>query len=510
MDLPPSLSRTVARRLKQLGDQDVVRRIWEKDHTVWRDDPAEITDRLGWLTVPREMQHHVSDLKRFAEDCAADGLTTAVLAGMGGSSLAPEVLRTTFGVATGMLDLIILDTTHPDQILEVERSLDLDRTLFVLSSKSGTTTETNSHFAYFWEKVGDGSHFVAITDPGTPLEKLAGEHGFRRTFLNPPEIGGRYSALSYFGLVPGALIGADLEGLLEPALGMADICRRSSWGGNTGAVLGAIIGEGFEARRDKLTLVLPERFRSFGYWVEQLIAESTGKDGKGIVPVEGEDVGTRGVFGADRLFVGVGADDDVAGTLRSLEDEGHPALLVAFGDAIELGAAFFQWEFATAVAGAVMGIHPFDQPNVQESKDATEKILSSNEEGKPRVGDLDALLGEVRPGDYLGIQAFLPRNDDTERRLRDVRMRLRDRLKVATTVGFGPRFLHSTGQLHKGGPNTGVFIQVVERPREDIPIPGKSYSFGRLIGAQVEGDLRSLQAHGRRVARVGLGDLEGV
>ncbi|HEX2088593.1 MAG TPA: glucose-6-phosphate isomerase [Actinomycetota bacterium] len=509
MDLPPPLSRAVARRLKQLGDDDVVRRIWEKDHTVWRDDPTEITDRLGWLTVPNDMRDNVSDLKRFAEGCAADGLTTAVLAGMGGSSLAPEVLRMTLGVAPGMLDLVVLDTTHPDAILGLERSLDLDRTLFIVSSKSGTTTETNSHFAYFWDKVGDGSRFVAITDPDTPLEKLAGEHGFRRTFLNPPDIGGRYSALSYFGLVPGALIGADLEALLESAFRMVDICRRSPGSGNTGAALGAIIAEGFLAGRDKLTLVLPDGFRSLGFWVEQLIAESTGKDGKGIVPVEGEALGTGAVYGRDRLFVGVGSGD-VAEKLRPLEDQGHPAVLMSFGDSIELGAAFFQWEFATAVAGAIIRIHPFDQPNVQEAKDATEKVLSTEDEGDPGVGDLNGLLGEIGPGDYLAIQAFLPRNDDTDRRLRDVRMRLRDRLRVATTVGFGPRFLHSTGQLHKGGPNTGVFIQVVERPDQDIPIPGKPYSFGRLIAAQAEGDLRSLQSHGRRVARVGLSDLEGV
>ncbi|MDP8956710.1 MAG: hypothetical protein M3N24_07115, partial [Actinomycetota bacterium] len=383
----------------------------------------------------------------------------------------------------------------------------LDKTLFVVSSKSGTTTETNAHFAHFWEKVRDGSRFVAITDPGTPLEQLANGHRFRRTFLNRPDIGGRYSALSYFGLVPGALIGVDLQALLEPAVQMADLCRRPVWSGNSGAVLGAIFGEAALAGRDKLTVVLPERFRSFGYWVEQLLAESTGKEGKGIVPVEGEDVGSEGVYGADRLFVGVGGED-VGEQLTPLENGGHPAVVMSFGDSVELGAAFFQWEFATAVAGAIMGIHPFDQPNVQEAKDATENVLASGEESNPRVGELDVLLGQVRPGDYLAIQAFLPRNDETERRLHDIRIRLRDRLKVATTVGFGPRFLHSTGQLHKGGPNTGVFIQVVEPPAEDIPIPSKPYSFGELLAAQAEGDLRSLQTHGRRVVRVGLEDLE--
>ena len=507
----PEFDRAVDRRTRWLRDNDVVRRIWEKDHTVWSDDPSEITDRLGWLTVPEAMLGRVPELKRFAEECASDGLTTAVLAGMGGSSLAPEVLRTTFSVAPGMLDVIVLDTTHPDQILAVERSLDFDKTLFLVSSKSGTTTETNSHFAYFWEKVRDGSRFFAITDPGTPLEKLAGEHGFRRTFLNPPDIGGRYSALSYFGLVPGALIGADLEALLERAIGMAAACRkRPGRTHNPGAGLGAVIGEAALASRDKLTLVLPEETRSFGYWVEQLLAESTGKDGKGVVPVEGEDIGSPSVYGDDRLFVVFGPGGVWNETMGPHKDAGHAATYYPSIVAVGLGAAFFLWEFATAVAGAVIGIHPFDQPNVQEAKDATEKVLTSGEEGDARVGDLQAVLAEVRPGDYVAIQAFLPRNDDTEQRLRDVRMKLRDQLKVATTVGFGPRFLHSTGQLHKGGPNTGVFIQVVERPDEDIPIPGKPYSFGQLITAQAEGDLRSLQSHGRRVARVGLGDLDGV
>ncbi len=507
--IPPDLQRAISSRAEQLDKEEVVRRIWEKDHTVWRDDPTEITDRLGWLTVPETMRDHVVDLKNFAETCASDGLTTAVLAGMGGSSLAPEVLRATFGVAPGLLDLIVLDTTHPDQILAVERGLDLGRTLFIVSSKSGTTTETNSHFAYFWEKVSDGSRFVAITDRGTPLEKLANERGFRRTFLNPADIGGRYSALSYFGLVPAALIGVDLEGLLDRAIEMAQFCRTPVKGPNTGADLGVLMGEAAVAGRDKLTLVLSDEIQTFGYWVEQLIAESTGKDGKGLVPIEGEDVGPPEVYGSDRLFISLGRED-VMGRVDLLEDAGEAVQGFWLQDRLDLGAAFFYWEFATAVAGAIIGIHPFDQPNVQEAKDATEKVLSSHEEGEPRVGDLGALLGEVRPGDYLAIQAFLPRNDDTERRLHEVRIRLRDRLKVATTVGFGPRFLHSTGQLHKGGPNTGVFIQVTEPPNEDIPIPGKPYSFGRLLAAQAEGDLRSLQSHGRRVVRVPFADLEEV
>ena len=503
------LGGAVDARLEKLDDDHVVRRIWDRDHTVWSEDPTEITDRLGWLTVPNAMRDQVRHLESFAEDCAADGLSTAVLAGMGGSSLAPEVLRTMFGVAPGMLDLIVLDTTHPDQILEVERSLDLKKTLFIVSSKSGTTTETNSHFAYFWEKVPAGSRFVAITDPGTPLETLARERGFRQVFLNPPDIGGRYSALSYFGLVPAVLIGADLGRLLARAVKMVQACGAGvPTREHPGARLGAVMGEAQAAGRDKLTLVLPDEMRFFGYWAEQLLAESTGKNGKGIVPVEGEEPGPPDVYGGDRLFVGMGSED-VKQRLTQLSGAGHPAVHLPLDDRVDLGAAFFQWEFATAVAGAILEINPFDQPNVQEAKDATEKVLSSEEEGHSRAVGLAAVLGATAPGDYVAIQAFLPRNDETERRLHRVRMRLRDRLKVATTVGFGPRFLHSTGQLHKGGPNSGVFIQVVEPPNDDIPIPGKPYSFGSLIAAQAEGDLRSLQAHGRRVARVGLAELEG-
>jgi glucose-6-phosphate isomerase len=498
----------VGRRLASFDQDAVIRRIWQKDFTVWRDDPTEISDRLGWLTVHDAMHGQVAELEAFASHCAADGLTHAVLAGMGGSSLAPEVLRETMGVSQGMLDLVVLDTTHPDQILAAERSLPLDRTLFVIASKSGTTTETLSHFAYFWEKVPDGSRFVAITDAGTPLEQLAAEHGFRRTFLNPPDIGGRYSALSYFGLVPGALIGADLDGLLPRAIEMARACAADvPAANNPGARLGATIGEAALTGRDKLTLVLDHHVRAFGYWVEQLIAESTGKEGKGIVPVDGEDLGEPAVYGADRLFVGIGPDS-VGKALGVFQDADHPVIHLELEDAIELGGEFFRWEFATALAGAVLGINPFDQPNVQEAKDATKRLLAQGDPPDPGYDDLGPLVQQVRPGDYLAIQAYLPRNQETERRLHAARMRLRDRLKVATTLGFGPRFLHSTGQLHKGGPNTGVFIQIVEPPDEDAPIPGEPYTFGQLIAAQALGDLQSLREHGRRVARVRLADLD--
>ena len=504
----PGLEREVGRRLGRFAEQSVMRRIWSKDQTVWRNDPTEITDRLGWLTVHDVMEERAPELKEFAQGCAEDGLTTAVLAGMGGSSLAPEVLRETFGVAAGMLDVVVLDTTHPDQILAVERSLDLGRTLFVIASKSGTTTETSSHFAYFWDKVPDGSRFAAITDPGTPLEQLAVDRGFRRTFLNPPDIGGRYSALSYFGLVHGALIGMDLEGLLDRAIEMAHACSSAvPVEENPGAWLGAVMGEAAAAGRDKLTLVLPEEIRTYGYWVEQLLAESTGKEGKGIVPVEGEDVGPPEVYGDDRLFVGIGPDD-LRKSLEPLEHGRHPAVILRLEDPIDLGGEFFRWEFATAVAGAVLGINPFDQPNVQEAKDATRRLLAHGSFEEPSYDDLGELLRQVQAGDYLAIQAYLPRIPEIEGALHRARMRLRDRLRVATTVGFGPRFLHSTGQLHKGGPNSGIFVQVVEPPREDVAIPGQPYTFATLIAAQSAGDLQSLRAHGRRVARVRLADLD--
>ena len=508
--LPGTLGKAVDERLAALQGARVPERIWARDVTVWRQDPTEIADRLGWLGVEETMHERIPELKEFAEACAADGLTHAVLAGMGGSSLAPEVLRETFGVAPGMLDLAVLDTTSPDQILAVERALPLDRTLFVIASKSGTTTETISHFRHLWQEVPDGSRFVAITDPGTPLADLARERGFRRTFLNPPDIGGRYSALSYFGLVHGALIGADLHGLLDRALGAAHACAGCVPAPDDPAAwLGAIMGEAARAGRDKLTLVLDPAVRAFGYWVEQLIAESTGKDGTGIVPVEGEDLGDPSVYGEDRLFAGVGGGA-VREALAPLAAAGHPTAWLGLEDPVELGAQFFVWEFATAVAGAVLGIQPFDQPNVQEAKDNTRRLLAAGEVPDPGLGDLGALLGEVQPGDYLAIQAYMPRNEETQRRLHAVRMRLRDRLRVATTVGFGPRFLHSTGQLHKGGPNTGVFVQAVEPPAEDLAIPGEPFTFGTLFAAQSAGDLRSLRDHGRRVARVRLADLEAV
>lgn len=489
---PGALGRAIERRIAKLESDGVVERIWRRDHTVWKNDPTEISDRLGWLDLPDKMRPETDGLKSFAE--ATDEFDRVVLLGMGGSSLAPEVLSRTFGGRP----FVALETTHPESIKQVEDSGDLRRTLFIVSSKSGTTVETLSQFAYFYDKVGDGSQFVAITDAGSPLEQLAGEKGFRRAFVNPSDIGGRYSALSYFGLAPAALIGIDAASLLEAASDMAERCRGAA-GDNPGAALGAAIGEAAIAGRDKLTVLSSDTIASFGTWLEQLIAESTGKEGKGIVPVEGEPSGPADVYGEDRLFAGVG-----------IEPALEPALWMPFERREAIGAEFFRWEFATAVAGHILGIHPFDQPNVQEAKDATNRLLKEGTLPQPDRGDPGELLNSVKEGDYIAIQAYLPRTPENEARLQEARLRLRDRHRVATTVGFGPRFLHSTGQLHKGGPNTGVFIQVVDEPGVDLPIPGKEYTFRGLLDAQAAGDLEALRAHGRRVARTGMDELEEV
>jgi hypothetical protein len=486
-----SLEGAVLERLEQFDADDIVRRIWARDHAVWKPDPTEISDRLGWLDLPETMRKRVDELRSFAESTSE--FDRIVLLGMGGSSLAPEVLSLTFGGRP----LITLDTTHPESIQAVEESGDLDKTLFVVASKSGTTIETLSQFSYFYEAVGDGSPFIAITDSVSSLEALAREHGFRRVFQNPADIGGRYSALSYFGLVPGALIGVDIEALLESAATMAHACGINEATENPGAVLGVAMGEAARAGRDKLSLFTVDTISSFGTWLEQLVAESTGKEGKGIVPVEGEPPGAAAVYGEDRLFVAIGIDSPLT-----------PSISVPFGDVHDLGAEFFRWEFATAVAGNVLGVQPFDQPNVQEAKDATRTLLR---EGLPEhndVGDLGDLLTQVKPGDYIAIQSYLPRTADIESRLQKVRLRLRDRFKTATTIGFGPRFLHSTGQLHKGGSDAGVFIQIVDEPTVDVPIPGREYTFRGLLDAQSGGDLLALRTHGRRVARVSLPELE--
>lgn len=507
---PPStetlgpLAAGAAERLTELDRDDVVARVFSGDHTLWKQDPTEISDRLGWIPVLDTMQAQADELTAFARGVASEGYNTAVLLGMGGSSLAPEVLHATFGTMPGMLDLKVLDTTVPSQIRDVERGLDFEKTLFIVASKSGGTIETLSHFAYFWDKIPDGAHFIAITDPGTSLEALANERGFRRVFANRPDIGGRYSALSYFGLVPAALIGVDLRKLLAQAFDMRDASGAATPAAtNPGGWLGAVMGEAALHGRDKLTLVMPPELATLGYWIEQLIAESTGKGGRGILPIEGEPLGPPRVYGTDRLFAGIGAN----GQLDELADAGQPVVRLGYSDPYQLGAEFFRWELATAVAGHVLHINPFDQPNVQEAKDATARILASGGGAQLQLRTLDDILAAIVPGDYIAITAYLNRNAPNFDALQSARVALRDRFRVATTVGFGPRYLHSTGQFHKGGPNSGVFIQVVDDSESELPIPGKPYGFAQLNRAQALGDLTSLQAHGRRVTRVSLAEL---
>jgi transaldolase / glucose-6-phosphate isomerase len=499
----------VRARLAAFTRDDVVGRIQRKDYTVWSTNPTEVADRLGWLTVIDEMPARVEALRSFASAAAGDGLRTAILAGMGGSSLAPEVFRECFGVADGLLDLIVLDSTHPDQIADVEGRVDLDETLFVISSKSGSTIETDSHLRYFWERVPDGRRFAAVTDAGTPLEALARERGFREVFVNRADIGGRYSALSYFGLMPAALIGAPLDLLLDGAIEMASTWRRAHgaerW--DLGLDLGVRVGEAARAGRDKLTIVLPKEIAAFGAWLEQLIAESTGKRGTGIVPVVDEPPGAPAVFGDDRLFA---ASGDAADVLGAVEEAGHPLVRLPNAGPEDLGREMYRWEFATAIIGSVLGINPFDQPDVQSAKDATARVLGDAGEQAPDGGDAAEILDAAAPPDYVAIQAYVPRDAGHVDRLERVRLRIRDRHRVAVTVGFGPRFLHSTGQLHKGGSNTVVAIQVVEPPSTDLAIPGRDFTFGRLLRAQADGDLTALRARGRRTARVDLAGLEAL
>jgi glucose-6-phosphate isomerase len=445
---------------------ETIDRIWERDPTLWTG--ADEAKWLGWLDEPRRMGERIAELESFADSVADEGLDAVVLLGMGGSSLAPEVLRRTFRVES----FHVLDTTHPAAIRAVESAIDLRRTLFVSASKSGGTLETRSHTDYFWERTGKrGGAFVAITDPGSDLERMARERGFRQVFTGEPTIGGRYSALSPFGIVPAALMGIDVARLLASADRMADACRRDD--GNPGYELGRQFGTGWRNGRDKICI--QETGGGFGLWAEQLIAESTGKHGKGLVPAPGESPD-----GPDRQ-----------------------AAVPQIADPYALGGEFFRWEFAVAVAGVYLEINPFDQPDVQAAKDKTNEVLATGQE--PDVGphgSVDELLAQAKERDYVCVQAFIEPGVENDRRIADLVHKLRRRSGLVVTHGYGPRYLHSTGQLHKGGPNTGLFLQVVDDPGEEIPIPGKPFGFRRLLRAQAAGDYASLQERGRRVARI--------
>jgi transaldolase/glucose-6-phosphate isomerase len=487
------LEHLVQARLKRLAEDDSVARIWARDHTVWKDDPTEIADRLGWLDAIERSRRELAEIRALAGETRRDGLHHVVLLGMGGSSLAAEVVAAMYRSPY----LTVLDSTHPDTIARLEREIPLEETLFVVSSKSGTTIETRSHMAHFLDLAKDPSHFMAITDPGTQLEAAATELGFRRVFNAPPDVGGRYSALTVFGLVPAVLAGVDPEELLGPADRAAQRCRTETGiDENPGAMLGAAMGEAAGAGRDKATVAFADTLAPLGAWLEQLLAESTGKEGRGILPVDGDPLGPPEVYGDDRLFL----------TTPGVEAPG-PSIDLPLRGPGDLGWAFFVLEFATAVAGSVLEINPFDQPDVQSAKDRTAEVLAGGDIPREAPGDVGELLGTVGPRDYVSIQAFVDPGGEIARRLPEVRERLRDRLRVATTLAFGPRYLHSTGQYHKGGPNTGVFLQVFAEPEEDRAVPGEDFSFGRLIAAQAAGDLAALRERGRRVARVRVEDL---
>ena len=538
-----ALARPVEIRLERMREENVIRRIREHDHTVWKDSPKEITNRLGWLTTPERMMDHAEELEQFARDLASQGYTQAYLLGMGGSSLAPEVMREIFGIREGYLDLTIVDSTDPAFLSSVYRGIDFASSLFIVSSKSGTTVETLSFFKYFYtlaeEALGKGKaggHFIAITDPGSILVELADRHGFRKVFLNDPDVGGRYSALSDFGLVPAALLGIEIRSLLDRALVISENCEASNCplkGNNHGGRLGAILGEAALAGRDKATFVMSLGFEAFGDWVEQLIAESTGKEGKGIVPVVHEHLGFPGQYGNDRIFVNICLDRDETydDRLKALEKAGHPVVRIDIHDICDLGGQFFLWEMATAAAGYVLGINPFDQPDVEAAKkrarDAVEEYRKTGSlpEPAPKIRDRDiSLTGDVRgdtledalkafldqagEGSYAAVQAYVAPSILTTAALDGLRMKIRDSYKMATMSGYGPRYLHSTGQLHKGDAGDGLFIQITGRVFEDIVIPDEagswksSMTFGTLIAAQALGDWNALKEKGRKAIRL--------
>ncbi len=512
--------------LDDLQQRQIIPRIWSGDHTVWKPDPTEISNRLGWLTSTREMRTQAPALTSFADEVRDAGFRYVVMLGMGGSSLGPEVLRQTLGSAPGYPQLLVLDSIVPAWVHSVGRVVDPARTLLLVSSKSGSTTEPNLLYAYFrdlMEKaVGEhraGRNFIAVTDPGSPLETLAAHAGFRHVFLNPPDIGGRFSILSYFGLVPAALSGLDLAMLLDRADAMREATdpevparqNPAAWLGLTMAVLA-------RQGRYKLTLVASPSIASFGLWVEQLIAESTGKEGRGIVPVVGESpdqfASSPDSFGNDRLFVYLRVDGDDNGAcdaaIQAVQEAGQPVIRLDLADEYDLGAEFFRWEMATAIAGSYLDINPFDQPNVQQAKDMTEKVLGRFDKTgqRPAMEDsssLRQLLDTAAKGDYLAVMAYLHQTPEVDQALDSLRRRIANKCGVAVTVGYGPRFLHSTGQLHKGGPGSGLFLQLTADHNPDLAIPGTNYTFGLVADAQAAGDLEALLASNRRAARVALG-----
>jgi transaldolase / glucose-6-phosphate isomerase len=541
-----SLSDGVAKRVKALGEEKLVQLIFKKDASVWtadKDGAAEVKKRLGWLQLPESSRALVSDLNKFLAECQAAGFTHALVLGMGGSSLAPEVFRLTFGVQTvngkPSLDVTILDSTDPRQVAETEKRLPIETTLFIVSSKSGGTSEVAAMFDYFWSKAETalgkhaGEHFIAVTDPGTSLVQLAKDHNFRHIFTADPNVGGRYSALTAFGLVPASLLGVDIDRLLDNAAQMMKQCSTEfPEGRNPGLVLGAIVGETALHGKDKLSILADPEVRSFGSWLEQLVAESSGKQGKGVVPVDIEPVVSATDYGKDRLFVylRMGGNFDVQ--VAKLQQAGQPALIFQLSNLYDVAAEFYRWEFATSVVCAILGVNAFDQPDVQFSKTLTKQKIEAFHKngkldepkpvwqgaegvvfGKPLAGLENAktlrevvtlILAQAKLSDFVAINAYLPRNLRNLDALQKVRKAVLEKTRCATTLGFGPRFLHSTGQLHKGGTNEGIFLQITGDVADDMAIPTEDISFGTLERAQALGDFEALVARNRRIYRIHL------
>ncbi len=529
--------------IARFWEQHIMARIWKHDHTVWKPDPAEITNRLGWLHSPETTMNAFDEINEFMTDVKNSGFTNALLLGMGGSSLAPEVFQLIFGVnKNGFLDLMILDSTDPAAVLEYKNQFDPTKTLYIVSTKSGGTVETLSFMKFFYNYVQSelgadtvGEHFVAITDPGSGLEKIAKKLKFRKIFLNDPNIGGRFSALSFFGTVPAALVGVDLKQLLSRTKIMIDSCSDSKV--DTCSHLGIVIGEMAKIGKDKLTIILSKSFAPFGAWAEQLIAESTGKEGKGILPVTGEEIVDPGYYADDRLFIYLKMKDENEHdkNVASFKSAGHPVVEMTLNDVYDLGAEFFRWEIATAVAGWSLNINPFDQPNVESAKVRAREMMNLyrkqgklpddepalQEKGIKYYGETKAenvgqafriFLSKAKPGkSYIALQAYLKPSEEMNDALHQLRTIIQKELHVTTTLGYGPRFLHSTGQLHKGDAGNGLFIQLTADMPLDAAIPDEpgeeasSISFGILKTAQFLGDRQALLDNNRQVIRIDLG-----
>jgi len=543
---PGRLESAYREELNRLTRDGAIEKIWAKQPEVWKSDAAHakvIRNRLGWLEVMAPMRGDVEALHAFASDARKAGFADVVLLGMGGSSLAPEVFSLTFPRPAGSR-FFVLDSTDPASVLAAERAVDLRRTLFIVASKSGKTVETLSQFHYFRSRLEAagvsraGANFIAITDAGSYLDQLASENNFRHTFRNPADIGGRYSALSYFGLVPAALCGVSIAAVLDSALEMSQACGSTAPAENNSALeLGALLGAAAREGADKVLLLATASLAPLGNWIEQLVAESTGKEGKGIIPVAGEVPGPAEVFGEESVIVILSLAGEERAALHEVAAaaaaHGIPVVNIQLGEREQLGGEFFKWELATAVAGVVLQVNPFDEPNVQEAKDLTARVLDEFQRtgamplGRPHSSHdgVELFIGEVfagrlaapqaaeslrhflagrRGSDYLALLAFLDRSPANEQRLQQICVLLRDHLKMPVLLGFGPRYLHSIGQLYKGGPASGMFVEITVADSEDVPVPGAAYTFGQLKLAQALGDLQALERHGKPAIRLHL------